>query len=355
MLKLIFIEKKTMKINISLDIVDGPYGGSHQFLKALKTYLINKQVYTDQINIADVILFNSHQHADITAKIKQKHPDKIFIHRVDGPIRLYNTMNDTRDFLINISNQLIADATVFQSEWSMRKNHNMGLKKNKFEIIIHNAPDSLVFNKYEKLPFFSNRKIRLIATSWSSNWKKGFQIYKWLDNNLDFTKYEMTFIGNSPVKFKNINHIMPLKSKELSEKLKKNDIFILASQIESCSNSLLEALNCGLPVVAFNDSSNPEIVGNGGELFDKAEKIPTILEEIVKNYDQYQKNISLPTIDEVGMWYYEFIYSIYKKVQEGKYKPKRLLKKDYLKLKFIILKWKLIEKINYLSQKKNTS
>jgi len=92
-------------------------------------------------------------------------------------------------------------------------------------------------------------KVKLIASSWSNNWRKGFDIYRFLDENLDFSKYEMTFVGNSPVKFKNIKQIPPVESRDLAELLRTHHIYITASQNDPCSNSLIEALSCVICII----------------------------------------------------------------------------------------------------------
>lgn len=329
-----------MKIHILLKIVNGPYGGSHQFLRALKKYFIKKGVYEDDPKKADIILFNSCQNMTKTAKIKLKYFNKIFVHRIDGPIRLYNNMCDKRDLVTNMGNELIADGTIFQSKWSREQNYALGLKENNFETIIINTPDSSIFNRAGKVSSDENRKIRLIATSWSPNWNKGFDAYKWLDNNLDFSRYEMTFIGNSPIEFKNIKWIKPLPSEELAKQLKQHDIYITASRKDSCSNSLIEALHCGLPAIAYNDGGHPEIVDKGGELFNEPEEIPNLIEKIISNYDYYSSNINLPTLDEVGELYYKFMKNIYEKVESEEYSPKNFTYYDYLKIKSVVSYWK---------------
>lgn len=334
-----------MKVHILFRFKDEPTGGGNQFLKSLKEYLQSVRTYEEDIKEADVVLFNSYQYIDEAAKVKLEHPDKLFVHRIDGPIRLYNKISDKRDYVTNTASHLIAEATIFQSEWSRRENLRLGLKKNAFEAVITNAPNPTIFNREEKIPFSTGRKVRLIATSWSSNWKKGFQVYQWLDEHLDFNRYEMIFVGNSPVEFKNIKHNLPLNSKDIARELKKNDIFVFASPIEACSNSLLEALHCGLPVVGVDGSSNPELIGKAGETFTKADEIPELLEKIVKNYAEYQTNICNPSISEVGKLYCDFISRIYQQTQSGASKFKSFGRMSYARVTATIYRWKLSERI----------
>ena len=86
-----------MKIYISHETTDSPHGGGNQFLRALKQQLEQKCVYADSPAGADVILFNSHQMPENILNLKSAFSDKCFVHRVDGPMRLYNNMEDTRD------------------------------------------------------------------------------------------------------------------------------------------------------------------------------------------------------------------------------------------------------------------
>ncbi len=258
-----------LKIHILYNFHAGPFGGQNQFLKALKKNLMEKGVYEEEALKADIILYHSFklEHFIEIINLKLKFPKKLFINRIDGPIYLVRGTDPDIDHIIYDINSLIADGTIFQSEWSKEANQKEGLKKNRFENIILNASDPDIFNPKNKAQFKKLNKIRLITTSWSSNWNKGFKIYKYLDENLNFSKYEMTFIGKSPIKFRNIKWIKPLKSEDLAFQLKHHDIFITASQYESCSNSLIEALNCGLPAIVLNDGGNPEIISKAGLFF----------------------------------------------------------------------------------------
>jgi glycosyltransferase involved in cell wall biosynthesis len=103
-------------------------------------------------------------------------------------------------------------------------------------------------------------------------------------------------------------------------------------------------MHCGLPVVAANSSSNPEIVKKGGEVFNQASEIPQLLEKIVKNYYDYVDSIKLPTIEEVGKAYYDFIQRVYAGIKQMP--RRRFTQVDYLYLIARIGFWKTIDKIN---------
>jgi len=334
-----------VKVYFIFEFTVQPKGGVFQFTKALKNYLQNNNHVTEDPNEADIFFMSASQYTKRVLSLKRQYPDKLFIHRIDGPIRLYNRMNDRRDLVVNILNLYLSDGTIFQSNWSKKQNVKMGLASSKFETTIINSPNPDIFNKQNKKYFNKNNKIKLIATSWSSNIKKGFEVYKWMDENLDFSKFEMTFVGNSPFNFKNIILKEPMDSINLSSELKEHDVFIFASQIEACSNALLEAMHCGLPALVLDSSSNPEIVNKGGLLFKNCNEIPYKLDLIVKNYEEYQKNINLPTINEVGELYYEFLTSIYNEKENGSYKPKNPTLFDCLKIRSYIVLWNLEEKL----------
>jgi len=339
------------RIHILFEFKEGPWGGGNQFLKSLKGYLQSAGVYEEQLAKADVILFNSYLKIDEAARIKVNHPGKCFVHRVDGPIRLYNRMTDRRDNVTNIASHLIADGTVFQSQWSREHNIRLGFRQNGFETVITNAPDAAVFNRLGKIPFSTERKVRLIATNWSPNWKKGFDVYRWLDENLDFNKYDLVLVGRSPIRFKNIRRVHPMASTALADELRKSDIFVFASPIEACSNSLLEALHCGLPAVGVNRSSTPELIGEGGEIFDHPDEIPQLLEKIADNYEQYQADISNPSIDDVGKQYYDFMSCIYQKTHSDSREVKHFGPLSYARVMATIYRWRITERIDSICER----
>lgn len=346
------MKKTAFRIHILYEFVEGPTGGGTQFLKALRKYFRKEGVYSEEPGAAEVILFNSHQCLDRVFELKKRYPNKIFIHRV-GPVFRLARGNKALDELIHQFNELLADGTIFQSNWSREKHLGFGMAKNKYETIILNAPDPDIFNpKHDES--FHGRKIRLIASSWSSNIRKGFDIYRFLDEHLNFNKYEMTFVGNSPVEFKNIKWIKPVPSQRVADVLKQHDIYIMASINDACSNSLIEALSCGLPAIAVNDGGNPEILGKAGELFEDERGTIEAIDKVAQNYGHYQQRISLPTLDEVGQRYYRFAQTIYEDCLSGSHNPKPLKLLNIMKsgqLLREIIGWKFLNQFRALAKR----
>lgn len=333
-----------MKIHILYNFNEGAWGGGNQFLKALRKYFVKEGCYVEFPNKSDVILFNSHHELKSVLRLKMERPQTIFIHRVDGPILYTRGRDRETDKIIFDFNQSIADGTVFQSKWSRNKSYELGMKKNEFETVIINAPDSEIFYP-QKTKKYQGEKIKLIATSWAPNIRKGFDIYKFLDENLDSDRYEMTFVGRSPIKFKRIEYIPPQSSERLAEILRQYDIFITASRNDPCSNALIEALHCGLPAVARNDGGHPEIVGEAGELFGDKRDVLDAIEKVAQNYEYYRDRIKMLTMEAIGKRYYEFADRIYRDCLSGKHRPKQVNKTDPMKIKAKVIKWKIVSKI----------
>lgn len=326
------VRKRIVKIHILYSFVEGPWGGGNQFLKALRDYFRETGDYCESPEEAQVILFNSHHCLDEVLKLKRKYPDKVFIHRVDGPVFYVRGSDKTIDETIIQFNNLFADGTIFQSSWSRDKNYEVGIKRSPYETIIMNAPDPGIFNREGKTQS-NSKKVKLVATSWSGNIRRGFEIYQYLDEHLDFSRYEMTFVGNSPIEFKNIHWIKPVPSRELAAILREHDIYITASKNDPCSNSLIEALHCGLPAVARNDGGHPEIIGEAGTFFEDGEGTISAIERAAQNYAHYQAQINLPTINEIGQRYYKFAQSIHEDCLNGNYHPQRVNYFDIMRVR----------------------
>jgi len=295
-----------MKINILYNFLDGPYGGGNQFLKALRNEFMIKGVYEDNPMLADIIIVNSKDNLDKAELLAKKYHKKC-IHRIDGVFSLYRGESEKyNDELVYNFSKHYASGIIYQSQWSKTSHYTNGALPHSNEAIIYNAVNPEIF--YPKLK--SNNKIKLITTSWSSNYRKGFHYLEYLDNNLDFSKFDYTFIGNSPINFKNINLHPPQPSIELAQILQLHDIFITGTENDTCSNSLLEALTCKLPVIALDSGGSPELVKKGGELFNSKEDLIPLINKISNNLPQYISNIEIDSIEDIANQYLNFIKNV---------------------------------------------
>lgn len=277
-----------------------PTGGGHQFLRALWKQAEAKglRVENNMLSLTTrACLLNS-----FNFKEKRLQPLKretiLYVHRVDGPIDVYRGRDDGVDKSIHAVNLKFADKTIFQSQYSLEKHLAIGMEF-KNPIVILNAADPEIFHSRGRIEFSRNRKIHLIASSWSDNLNKGALVYQWLDEYLDWERFEMTFVGRSPVVFKNIRMLPAVDSYRMAELFRENDIYITASKNDPCSNSLIEALTCGLPAIYLQSGGHPEIVKQAGVGFEAAEQIPALLEQLTRDYEVFQPRISVPSIKNV--------------------------------------------------------
>jgi len=281
-----------------------PGGGAHQFLWALWAEFERRGLRIENNTFSHTTracLFNSFNF-NFDRLRRWRGVDCRRVHRVDGPIGVYRGWDDGTDSRIQQINEEFADATIFQSQYSLQKHRELGLTF-KSPCVIMNAVDPRIFHSYGRIAFDRRRKIRLFSSSWSDNPNKGAAIYKWLEEHLNWEQFEYTFVGRSPIRFERIRMMPPVTTEEVAHLFRQHDIYITGSRNEACSNSVLEALSCGLPVVYINSGSNPEIVGEAGEGFSSEEEIPGLLDRVVKDYENYQAKISIPTLSEVAERY----------------------------------------------------
>lgn len=299
------------EISIIHQFMKPPYGGGNQFLLALKNELTLQGLEVGANKVGSRtqnVLFNSFNFdmEKLRHKLSVKRRLNLkTIHRVDGPISAYRGNGQEIDQAIFEINRELADVSVFQSHFSLNKHLELGLNFGDNVHVITNAVNPIFFHPKPEQSFFDGRKnkIKIIASSWSSNPRKGRETFLWLDKNLDFKKYQMTFIGNINADLENIKVLPAAPSAEVGNALRNHDIYITASVNDPCSNALIEALSCGLPALYKKSGGHAEIVKEGGLGFDDNEEIPQLLEELIAKYGEYCKNINVPTIREVAKQY----------------------------------------------------
>jgi glycosyltransferase involved in cell wall biosynthesis len=290
------------------EFVAGPWGGGNQFLRALVGELERRglEVEVNRLSAGTpACLFNSFNF-DFGRLRRFARADVRMVHRVDGPIGVYRGFDDGTDARIAEVNDELAAATVFQSRFSLDRHAALGLDL-RAPVVIPNAVDPAVFHPPERREPLAGRRVRLIATSWSDNPRKGADAFAALDRTLDQDRFELTFVGRSPVTFERIRTVGPVPSAGVAELLQAHDAYIAASLDDPCSNAVLEALACGLPVAYRRSGGHPELVGEAGLPWDDPAELPAVLGLLAAQLDERRASIVPTPLADVADRYLEVL------------------------------------------------
>ena len=183
-----------------------------------------------------------------------------------------------------------SDFIIFPSKWARAW---IGYSKDNYRII-YNCPLEIFYeNRNESTEV--NEKIKLVSHHWSTNPKKGFDVYEKLDKFIGNTdKFEFTYIGRKPdnLILHNSNYISPIDASQLSKLLPQNDVYITASIEEAGANHVLEAIASGLPVVYHKDGGSIiDYCEDYGEEYSTFEQMISSIEKVADNYSFYKDKV----------------------------------------------------------------
>ena len=183
-----------------------------------------------------------------------------------------------------------SDFIIFPSEWAKKL---IGFEGNNCAVI-RNAPLS-EFHKLKKDHTKANDKIRLVTHHWSPNPKKGYSLYKKLDDYIKNREdISFTYIGRWPIEpLVNSEYFPPTGDNDfISEKISECDIYLTASEEEAGANHVLEGMACGLPVAYHtNGGSIPEYCGDNGVGFEDFDQMLNAIQTIKQDYAFYKSNV----------------------------------------------------------------
>lgn len=288
-----------MKIAIGSNFKKNSFGGGNLFAINLKEYL-DKKKYNVVNNLADkdidiILITELRKYLSISSfsiidaliyKLKHNQKVKIII-RVNENDERKNTFLLNKIFKLSF---LASDHVILISKYL----NEIFKIKNDFSII-HNGANKKIFHNNE-ISKPSSNLIKIVTHHWSANYNKGFDIYKFLDNNYNKSKdykFQFTYIGNIPKNFifKNSIHIKPLSGMQLNRELNNHDIYITATRNEPAGMHHIEAACCGLPILYINSGALPEYCDEYGIEFNK-ENLIFKIEELYKNIDTYKQKLT---------------------------------------------------------------
>jgi glycosyltransferase involved in cell wall biosynthesis len=289
-------------LSIFHDFVPPPAGGGHQTLRALvaECRRLGVRVENNVISpTARACLFNSFNFDPRRLELLARRSEGVrMVHRVGAVTSLYRGFDDGTDGRVGELNRSFAQATIAISQATIDMYRRIGIELVEPRVI-HNPCDPAIFHPHGRIPFDRARKIRLIATSWSDNPRKGGPVYRWLEQVLDWERFEFTFVGNTAQSFERIRHLPPLPTHELAGLLREHDVYVTATQDDAYSNALVEALSCGLPALYLESGGSAEAVKEAGFGFGEQEEIPALLDRLVDEYEERQAAISLPSLEQL--------------------------------------------------------
>jgi glycosyltransferase involved in cell wall biosynthesis len=143
-------------------------------------------------------------------------------------------------------------------------------------VVIVNGVDTDIFYPREVEKYWDN--IRIFYSKFSRNETKQFHEvqYWWREYNLEKRDDILILAGKFADDYRNINHPFDFHNDEnfaykgvitdqklLADLMRECDVAFLPYQFDACSNTVLEAQACGLPVIYSKTGGTPEIVKYG--------------------------------------------------------------------------------------------
>ena len=292
-----------MKVSIGANIKEGPWGGGNLFVINLRNYLEKKGhevIFDLNSNDIDLILLTDPRRKSESSAFTHKQIKKYkrnnnhvkVVHRINECDERKDTKGVNK-FYINANK--VADHTIFVSEWLSDIYKKSGFLSE--SSIIYSGSDLKVFNRDGFNNFNGIQKVKLVTHHWSSNWNKGFDTYKRIDELINdeywSNKIEFTYIGNVPknLELKNTNIIEPLSGIPLAAELKKHNIYVTGSLNEPSGNHHIEAAQCGLPLLYINSGALPEYCSGFGVEFN-LKNFEDKLKYLIDNYSTFFQELT---------------------------------------------------------------
>lgn len=250
-------------MRVCIPIADAPLGGMYSFYRNFRAYLQARGIAVTDTPDADCELMMANSWAvddRVVARAKHRHARLKVLHRVDGSALDYGreATADLRQALVN----LLADATVFQSAYGRAVTLGRAIIAQDGPVI-HNPVDVERFRPDgDRLPLPG--RVRLAHVAFSTNARKGAAgVYALARRRPDVT-FIMVGRYEAPPALDNLAMLGYVPWEGLPSVLRACDALLTLSENETCSNVVLEALACGLPVLYKPSGGTPELVADCG-------------------------------------------------------------------------------------------
>ena len=307
-----------MKIYINRQPRFGPWGGGAKTVNKLAELLLSKGhtvLYNLQENIDVIFCFDPRPNAfgesiNHLYAYREKSPKTKIVQRV-GDLGTHSKphLTDLVRYCLNKS-----DYFIFPSQWSKEW---IGFQGKNCDII-DNAPMKIFYNN-RNTNLQLGDKIRVVTHHWSTNPKKGFDVYQKFEEWCKDKDISFHYIGQLPSGVNFNNYIQPISAAELSQELPKYDIYLTASEEEAGANHVLEAMASGLPVVYRKSGGSIDNYCNYyGEKYSEFDDMIEKINKVTKNYSKSKQRVLEYT--KTNDFVIDEYHRIIKQVYENKHK-----------------------------------
>lgn len=288
-----------MKISFNRALRRTPWGGGSQFLAVFADYLVAKGhqvVHQLEPNIDVVVMLDPRpEDGGFSA-------NEILTHKKRNAIKVLHRVNDTGvtrggdtlDRLISNANAVLADQTVFISEWVRNHFVAKGFDANRPHTVITNGCDETFFYPRPQVEK-PGRPLKLVTHHWSDNPAKGLDLYAEIDRLIDGgAPLEFTYVGRYPKGHspKHTRIVAPLYGQQLGDELRKHDVYVTGARWEACGSHHVEGAACGLPVVYHLDGGGVvEMCQRYGVGVSSPSELRHAITTVASNYATHQKAI----------------------------------------------------------------
>jgi len=289
-----------MRVSIGMKLQPGAWGGGNQFGISLAQYL-KEQGVDVSFDLTDPrldIIFltepraslsiSAYTDVEILRYLFFTNKYALVIHRINECDERKGTRGVNRRIMQ--ANQC-ADHTVFISGWLRDLYFEQGFRSTAFEVL-PNGANPEIFNSAGYNKWMGDGKLRFVTHHWGANFLKGFDIYSRLDRMLGAPEWrdkaEFTFIGNVPQGFKFVNssHLPPQSGRVLADSIRKNHVYLTASQNEPAGMHHIEGAMCGLPLLYRESGALPEYCKGFGVPFTEGD-FEQKFREMIHTYDHW--------------------------------------------------------------------
>jgi len=277
-------------ISVNKKLIDGPWGGGNRFLKQLKDSGLCTVIHELDAAADLLLILDARESDQNTFSVREALP-----YGLKYDIPLVVRINETYErnqiiygVLSFVFAGLASDVAVYVSEWQASRWY---FRLVRGRIIPNGTSSPLVVN----LPRCPGRPISMVTHHWGNHYNKGWDIYKYIDEYLVPTGAVIfTFIGNVNPDFSLENSVVkgPLSGDDLIVELKSHDIYITGSRFEPGPNHVIEALECGLPILYRKDPTLDEYLGKTklAYSFLSSDELPILVEKINSIF-QWRKSV----------------------------------------------------------------